>query len=581
MRNTVSASIPTSQFEMPDLTGMRPDVGLQTTLEACEKFLLGDEKVREWVEAHGLPLVQGTQLDQAVRYMAVRNGTIIQGGGWEDYHLFLSRIVQQALDFTNEQVVNAARQFELNPGYILLMEHAMELAELHNQLFLEWRIACTWPMEETERETGFSQKQIAEIMAMARLENRYSAVANRFGELVVEDYDLNILRSYREIPLIKAFPVVHGICRILHKLYTSKKMKSLPWMKNYLKALHDAYAETSLDSLEEKWFAVDEAWIKIPKNALLIPVHAMEYGYGHPYMIMPEFRIVLRLRKGADVLRHLKNRMHEIAVDYGDDIKYPRKQGRVDVVNSCCIIASGVTMDFRYAGQSVPNRPEVQDKGMKLFMDYPGIWNRLTYMSECAKRCLTPTSFMMLQELLTFDGMHQFVTGHECGHAVCITDKLETKFGVRKRFIEETKATLLSIKANVMDEAGSDVHYKVACELLAEMTANICRHFQNSMFTKETIQPYIFESMVFCNILMETGFLVVVDGKLHANFGDADVVEATIKNLLATLDTIMSAYGECDFSPIQEILDTMADSNSDVIVNARKLVDDNLDSSAT
>jgi hypothetical protein len=561
--------IPISEFKGPDVSGLTPGEAFKEHLWACERFLATNSNIRKWIES-GMHLIKGTKINDAITYVATRFGKV-QISDDSKYHEWLRRFVSQSLHFQRTQAAMLANNLEIESWEKNVIIKSTKLGDLFDQFYFDWIKKVVVPFKMTVESCGLSQGQIIAKLNGAGLVNMYSVIVGIDGS-TPDQYDMGNLRRYKIIPLLDAFPIIHDIRKTILELGIYMRTEEKYEYARYFLCLYLAFGCQDLDDMERVWSKVDLVWVSLPKESRIIPIHNMETGYDHPWIVIPEFKLVWRSKKGSDIILRMTSNVEKIAKEFGDE-DYHNKIQRLDIAPGITLISSGSAIVFRYTGQSVPNRPAIQKIGIRTNVDILSVRNRIPMYLEMVRSCTTITTFKWLTANIGTENTLRYVAGHEAGHPVLISQLLINEFGARKSNVEELKADTLSLMASILTCTNDNERVKVSSQVIAEITANACRLLEETSFKSPHLRPYMNSMMVYVNIMKECGFMEIRNGKIHLNFDKIELIRDVFAKIEKLNMIILHAYKKRDFTALQEILDTLANPNGKWIMRVREVID--------
>jgi len=217
---------------------------------------------------------------------------------------------------------------------------------------------------------------------------------------------------------------------------------------NYYSALRSAYTNIDLSRSEELWAAVDEKWMAV--TGAVQPVHAMEFGYEDRdgKTVMPENRVTMfdsrhyeAISKQCQatrtaIIKHLQTLFPDSKALKGSigAMEITEVNPTVDAV------FSGVSLHFRYAGQTVPNREEVAfEYGRKANIDMDTIAVRLAKRNKLVSEIFGEEVDDIVAQITVEEVASIIVGGHEVAHAAFVVPGTKEKMGGghNKKKVEE------------------------------------------------------------------------------------------------------------------------------------------------
>ena len=423
-----------------------------------------------------------------------------------------------------------------------LMQNSIRLAEAVDRLWVAWFKKVVIPYQTLDA-AGKEQYR------------RFMAEMPQF-DYTAFDYDPVHGFVNRKAWAVAFQDEVYDILRALERLRQTHGTE----LAAYFEALLDAYGCTDINRLEEEWSHVDEAWIRIPRTEMFVPVHGMENGYEHPFCVSPEFR--LDVRSSRDESANLTSRRESIlrcAADVGlsDELVRASRQRleQIDIGSFVSAVRSGWCLEFRHAGQAVPNRQHVLAQGGKIFVDVSSLASAVQrHVEIIEKHCCAETAHTVVP-CLTESTFSNATIMHEYSHPVGRTIESDRTIGEAMDLCEEAKASIFGIVAD--EYAHQDGEYRFG--LVAFALARTLRFMKDASRLDKTVAPYVRENLIVATTLFDTGVIalskkhgVVISPGLAKSpvwFGELrtfslKVIEAYQKGDRAALERLVARY--CD-----------------------------------
>ncbi len=500
-------------------------MGFDAPLMACVEYAARRTNERESLPK-GNPVILGTFYDKVVLpCMQAQNK-------------MLGRIVFLHLDLNKTERLIMLSGYNIGLGF--------------DALFAKWWKWVTIPYRQGLEENDKLKDSIKE----SKFKDHYSILVKDDGSFIEEPLTKKLLESCQEKPLALVFPeeirfIRANLLYVLENLHQDQKA-----YRDYFNALYRALGNVDLSSMEDLWTEVDLAWVRIGREKRVVPVHMMEWGYHHPVQISPEYRVSFRLTDYSDEISLMRKAMEQYGINVDGEVAKARLDG-IDVGAFFTVVNGGQGIDFRFAGQSVPNRPKAQAKGMKIFIDLDSMDKRLARFKSLLKSCLSEETLSWA--LLASDLDLQFcaVTSHELAHPLLITENLLEVFGTEKPKFEETKATLFgiigiqnAIKENSLDQS---VYLKLSAYLLGD----IIRRLEKHHFEDPTMKPYTNTAMTLVTVLIPQGLLTIQNEKLHM---DKEIAgsDRIINALIEVSNRLVRAYKDVDLDGALKVVTDFA-----------------------
>jgi len=475
--------------------------------EAVEKHIARSPVVRAYIAA--LPKGSNTDcpdssLDELVKYFADQKGIIDKSDPALTLR-FLKKFIIPAFEFERLVVSNIVylKTDDISDHEVQMFRDYMELARATDDLWAKWFEVLVVPYQSlNEIDRGRYNELVREMLSSFD----YTVFDLSFEKGIIDR------RTWAE-----AFPKeIKNILKVLDRLKERVSFKDLS-LKEYFEALSNAYSCTDITQLEELWTKVDQTWVSIPRTERMIPVHGMESGYEHSFGVSPEFRLEIRTQEGQKMIdeKYVSIVEHTASFELPEEIvlRAKQKMERTDVSLFVPAIRSGVCVNFRYAGQAVPNRQQVvEEEGGRIFLDMASASSMVkNYTEKMAKYC-HPETAKTLIPLVTDSSVISILAGHEYSHAIGCTAECYAELGSDgMKLCEEAKATLLGILADEYCDPSSEHRL----EIVASIIGRVFRFLAD--VENETVAPYVRENLVSATTLFETGVIslslegVVVD----------------------------------------------------------------------
>jgi len=570
----VSAKLRAYLMEMarrPDLTVQQEELEMpigeaaKLVIERAEKFLMEDEYVRTLIQQILVEIGFEVDLDIAVEYAAIQTNKkrSLPKDNAPVLGLFYNLVVRPCMDFKDILLKELAKQSkDLNPVERELLVRGFDIARLFSKMFSKWwdMMVVPWRANPHSKEEAYQEKAGKAILDR-KDGNRYTVLVNQDGTPITEPLTLDVIRKAKRLFWIEAFP--EEIARAVQ--FIKALIAVLPdeeqEYRAYFRALVKALTCRNIKAMEKLWANVDRTWVRIPRTKRIVPVHPMEYDYLVPGLIAFEFRMMVRVQDFADIIETVRQHVKALAAEIGlpED---PAKIECVDIAVFVTFVNGGCSVDFRYAGQSVPNRPPVQRLGMKIFLDGPSMVVRHDKHIRTVRKCLYPKTLQWVENVFTLEAMYALVAGHELDHCILTTKKVIRKGGMTKHNVEEAKATALGI-AGIARAVEAGLWGQDGPLTLAAAVLNDClRMMDRNLFTDPKFKAYTCECMMIITALVRCGLLTIVNGKLFVDRNAANLGllnRAVWENIALPL---IAAYKEIDIKAMEAMLKDMADVKS-------------------
>lgn len=505
------------EFAPPKLrTEGLPTEAFAATMTSVEHFLLEDAEVvthiTAIINAIEFKVDHVVALEYAIRRLNSSSAQLPKDDAQilGMFYLLAVKPCQDAIRLAMQKVCQ--EHPDIDPVEKKIAAAGYQIGPLFDDLFLErW-----WPFVVVPfRTSQLTRNELKDLITRVGKTNKYSILADGPTGPHTDPLTGEFIERAVEVPLATICPVeIMKIVEVMRKL-VAELPDDYDDYRQYFLALALALENEDLEKMEALWLKVDNKWVRISSNRLLIPVHMMEYDYIDPIRVMPDFRLMWRTNDYRTQLAIMRAEMRDLSAEI--DPFSVGKIDRTDVGVFQTILNSGSTSDVRYAGQSVPNRPEAQAVGMRVFLDKDTMARRLTRFQHLIQQVLDPDSLAWAETHLRMEFLYLLVFGHEFGHPFCVDDDLIKAFGDDKPRVEELKATLLGIEGI----RRAIVHNRFECtscsyaRLIVIIVARVFGMLEANNFNNPAVGPYVNESMAILDLLMGAGFIQITEqGKL-------------------------------------------------------------------
>lgn len=381
---------------------------------------------------------------------------------------------------------------------------------------------------------------------------------------LMNEYDYTVFIDGKQLAWAQAFSTETQILtEALKRLENQLRDKRI---KKYIRSLIRAHRCENIKDLEKRWTEVDYAWIEIPKECRVFPVHGMEAGYEHPYGVSLEWRVMVRLDFGKEEIEEICNVVPKIANSFGADAEVlNRKLDYIDIGVFYTAVWAGTCMNFRYAGQVVPNRQEVMLQGGKIFMDLDSLYLAVERYKKILHKHVSEPTAKILSEYINTLTMTESVAGHEVSHPAGRSEEIDKNLGDNLKLLEEAKATMCG---NLVNEARDEEN---RIRIVAETIARFCRFFFKTTLENPTFKQYLWETMVACNTMHRAGVIKMGDGCIEVDIEKAKS-RAWFIELEKFVDSVFTAYKKGDGEALQTISTELCDKDTGIVAEIIALV---------
>ena len=341
---------------------------------------------------------------------------------------------------------------------IVLLGHC-DLGDQFDELYRKWRKEVVGNELLTELKQNPKAKD--EVLARCGLEGKpdgfvYSILKGNVDDITITSYADEFPEEVNAIGAT--------ISQMTGELREVDHPESI-YLADYYDAFGNAITSQSPMEHEELWKLVDQKWMKV--SGRMQPIHPMEsYVDPNGLLVEPDLALTFRDdRTEAAAINELtevtkRNMIGYLSEQYGDkeSLKVsvgPMKSSIAGVFSSQL---AGRRLDFRPAGQNVPNRSDIRIRdGVKIFLDSETMHQRWKIQRDLLigifGEDFVKTQFDNEPNLIPFAaGIH--VAGHEVAHNAFIQEDTRDLIGAGQYAqIEEHKAdtTILTAAPKWLD----------------------------------------------------------------------------------------------------------------------------------
>lgn len=450
----------------------------------------------------------------------------------------------------NDLIRTAIREalIQLDSGFDeferILIKHATIISSLYDFYYIDWAKAVrTTPAAQKIMDMQKNnQTELEKLIKEKQLDNQYTVnTLDAEGNLTTKPYAIYFQKTLS--PILLQFDVM---LEELEKVATTNEHKK--YIK-YLQSYKEALACTSIEKLEKKWIQVDIAWLEV-KHPIQI-VHDIEYDYGDPLRVkvIPDFSIRFlddEYKEENQEIEKIKNTVISLFEKRNTELA----EAGIKSVNNCMAgiyylpFNAAMSLHFKFAGQSIPNRPDIKEKfGAKIYFDPIATAKREEKVKELAEKILADTQY--IKTLNYLDTIIYHVAPHEFGHVIYPLKGADIPAKYQSS-LEELRAERIAL--NTMNKYSSNDRKKLL-QLIISFALSDLRRFAD--FNSSTLRPYITSAIDTYNIYEETGFMKVENEKLIIN---PDKLEDVMKQFTKELEDITNAEDKLDVNFFENLL---------------------------
>jgi hypothetical protein len=293
-------------------------------------------------------------------------------------------------------------------------------------------------------------------------------------------------------------------------------------------------------------------------------VHDIEDGYGDPLRIkaIPDFSF-----RFEDEDYHEDNKtivaIQKVMVDeYFAKRDTPlSKAGLGALASSAAAIfyipfVTGMSLHFRFSGQSIPNRSDVKNEhGVKIYFDPVSTHSRQLQTAALIDKVCDDGDGSLKATLGAADTLVWHVAAHEVGHAIynleaMCNDSCSVIKTATKSLLEEPRAELTALRTmSLLVEVGM-LTPDQAAHHLASFALQDLRRF--AMFDAQPTRPYTISAINTYKVYQRTGFVTVDSASSKLRFDFSKGMDA-LKELGGQFERILDAEDEADGADLEAI----------------------------
>jgi len=425
----------------------------------------------------------------------------------------------------------------LTPFYLEIFKWVANVWLAFNDFFLPWRNHIIYNVnKKLEDKFDKDSDKIIDFLNKNNLFDKghnWELADRSYSALVLEDWKY-ISKSYFEVFENEIKDIVEQLDSFIIKLSSVEDeiYNAKEYYIDYLKSIREAFLETNVDNLVEKWSIVDKKWMKI-KTPFQIS-HPLEF-YEDKYRkaVAPEWDLrVLNTVFESDVDESIES-MYENIYDEIWREKYKSSyefslanQKRVQLYLTSPVLYYSSELTGLFSAQVVPNDEVISKAEWKKIFAFP----EMVLANKRNEPKMKLQSVIFEESLLSnyrkslfwddkiFYKIYDIETiGHEYGHTLWLD--LDTEVLMNKKTwvfknIEEFKATTWGLVMYFMNESLAPslqkdliIHHVIRC-------INLLKYREVN-----EIEPYYCESLIHLDIMFSSWIIKVnKDRKIELNF---------------------------------------------------------------
>lgn len=420
----------------------------------------------------------------------------------------------------------------------VLIKHSSEISDGYDVYYKKWlqSVRNSDAAQKILEMQKDDESGLLKVIEGKGLDNQYTIIVLEDGEFVHVPYSVFFENEIR--PILDAFDKMTSEMDKLDDLSADQKTL-IQNLKQYRKCL----AVSDFDQLDAEWKKLDEMWMddKYPIQV----VHDIEYAYGDPLKVkvIPDFSLRFADPEYADVNRKIED-IHDLLIKYYEDRGTEVVQKGIGSFKSSKAAAyyipfqSAMSLQFRFAGQSIPNRTEVRrKKGVKIYFDPVTMRLREKQMKKALEKVFGEKEILDKVDVIPFIIFH--LSAHEFGHAIYPLGLMEGILdGVTRSLLEEARADMTAYTAiNLARKSGKYSESELKTALFNSMAFDLRRYV---LWDSETLEPYRYSAMNAYKIFEKTGYLSLKDDRMildESKYAEAlDALQANFERMLDYID---------------------------------------------
>ncbi|WKZ29939.1 MAG: hypothetical protein QY314_03965 [Candidatus Dojkabacteria bacterium] len=517
------------------------------------------QKSEKWKEVLSMKMLpEGVSQDQAFRASAKSDFAGITEGTETFYALLdLANEYQQTVrDGIREEI--QANRLQLTPFETILVMYSLEISFHYAAYYKAWiqEMVSSPASQFLKAELETNPDKLHSFITEKGFDNGYTVITHNSEENV--SYE-----TLQQIPYAEKFAQeLDPILRDFDNLFAATQHMTLneeeQAMVTYLKHYRGALALTSIEELEQAWTEVDKYWMNT--SFWIQIVHDIENHYGDPLgvKIIPDFSLRFTDESHEQAQASFKASQQILDAYYSVRDNEFSKKGLQALRNSLACVSylpfqTGMSVHFKFAGQSIPNRTEVkQEKGVKIYLDYQSSQARTEKAKQLFKKVFGDGVEKELQYVTAEDQMLNHVVPHEFGHTIYnIGDFAPAIPNVYSQQLEELRADLNALSAlHILDKNGQLSPEKLH-ETVVGYTAHELRRYD--AWTSSSLRAYRNSTMRIYSLLAEAGILNVENDSVTLAFS-TEKESQFLKLCFELLDKIHDALEVSDTSVLETVL---------------------------
>lgn len=467
----------------------------------------------------------------------------------------------------------AANELPLTPFERILLERSLDISHDYAPYYKKWlsEMVASPAAKYIKKELEKDAPAFLEWIHTQGFDHPYTVIT---GKVVESRKDLQ-QQPYAEFFANELKPVVMSFEKMLTELQqfmvTPEEKVVYANMEAYKTALEQIELEQSLQANVE----LDKIWMDNPFWIQI--VHDSESHYADPLgvKIIPDFSV-----RFLDPTHEASNqtavtKQQELIAYYEPSPSEVAQTGMSPLRNSQAGIyylpfVTGMSLHFKFSGQSLPNRPEVKKaKGVKIYLDYDASAVRTEQSKELFCRLFHDKSDLA-SYISTKEALISHVIPHEFGHIICNFEDYQPHVStLHSQQLEELRADLTALTALAVAHEAGTVTNK---EMIASVINYLAHDLRRLVNWDSTAVRGYRNSMVHVFSLAEkTGVLSLTNGIVSFAGDDVQKVEKFLGAARESFTTILAALDSHNVKALDQLLIEIHEyENSPLITNLRE-----------
>jgi hypothetical protein len=383
--------------------------------------------------------------------------------------------------------------------------------------------------------------------------------------------ELDHNKNYVTVPFAKYFEdTLESILNAFDKLVTKlRAMQARSTEQNAYILYLDHYrnclsSHGTPDELEALWTELDRKWMNT-KGVIQI-VHDIETGYGDVLRVKatPDFSLRFlddSYAKENEIINTIQNTMMEYFQRRNTTISNNSLTALRNTMVGIYYIPfkTGMSLQFSFSGQSVPNRTEVsKEKGVKIYFDAIETEARIKQNAKLVNKLYASGDEVLAKYQPTAsEQLVWHVAAHEVGHAIYNLSTIENSLTNPSvcGLLEEPRAELTAMWALQLLYTKNILTLEHLQQSVAIFALDGLRYF--AKFSSQPLRPYIIFQIYAYKVYIENGYLIEDSTTGLLTFDDSKVLDVLqiFSNMYLRILDAMDNNNEND---LYVILDSMA-----------------------